>query len=160
MSLEGWFCLYDLIILFFFFPCSVIFDRLGDKGRIYQQATMMHLSNYAEDGLRTMVFAYRKIEALEYESWNIMFTKAKATIGPEREELLEETSELIEKDLFLLGAVAVEDKLQKGVSYLPSSLFVLSPQFKIKSVPAGKEYIYIYIYCTNLHSETLNFVIR
>lgn len=93
----------------------MIFERLADEGKIYQQATMMHMSNYAEDGLRTMVFASRKIKASEYQDWNVMFTKAKATVGPERDELLENASEMIEKDLFLLGAVAVEDKLQKGV---------------------------------------------
>ncbi|KAH6800420.1 ATPase E1-E2 type family protein / haloacid dehalogenase-like hydrolase family protein [Perilla frutescens var. hirtella] len=94
---------------------EVIFDRLADGGRTYQQATVMHLSNYAEDGLRTMVFAYRRIGAREYESWSSVFTKAKATVCPERDELLENASEMIEKDLILLGAVAVEDKLQKGV---------------------------------------------
>lgn len=75
----------------------------------------MHLSNYAEDGLRTMVFAYRRIGVSEYESWSSVFAKAKVTVGPERDELLENASEMIEKDLILLGAVAVEDKLQKGV---------------------------------------------
>ncbi|KAL7089629.1 hypothetical protein ACP275_13G196000 [Erythranthe tilingii] len=94
---------------------EVIFDRLADNGRTYQQATVMHLSSYGEDGLRTMVFAYKKIDALEYEKWNTVFTKAKAVVGQEREELLKNASELIEKDLILLGAVAVEDKLQKGV---------------------------------------------
>ncbi|XP_059634389.1 probable phospholipid-transporting ATPase 5 [Cornus florida] len=94
---------------------NIIFDRLADNGRTYQLATSMHLSNYAEDGLRTMAFAYRIIEATEYEQWNSIFTKAKATIGPQREELLMSASEMIEKDLILLGAVAVEDKLQKGV---------------------------------------------
>ncbi|KAI3501644.1 hypothetical protein L1887_29567 [Cichorium endivia] len=95
---------------------NIIFDRLGDGGRTYQHATTMHLANYAEDGLRTMVFAYRKIKDLEYEEWSSIFTKAKATIGPEREELLENVSEIIEKDLVLLGAIAVDDKLQDGVA--------------------------------------------
>ncbi|KAL0398163.1 UNVERIFIED_CONTAM: putative phospholipid-transporting ATPase 5 [Sesamum radiatum] len=90
-------------------------DELADNGRTYQQATVMHLSMYAEDGLRTMVFAYKKIGLPEYENWSSVFKKAKATIGPEREELLENASEMIEKELLLLGAVAVEDKLQKGV---------------------------------------------
>lgn len=62
------------------------------------------------------MFAYRIIEPTEYERWNSIFTKAKATIGPQRDELLERASELIEKDLILLGAAAVEDKLQNGVS--------------------------------------------
>ncbi|XP_076912027.1 putative phospholipid-transporting ATPase 4 [Bidens hawaiensis] len=95
---------------------NIIFDRLGDGGRTYQHATSMHLANYAEDGLRTMVFAYKQIEDSEYEEWNSSFSKAKAVIGPERDELLENVSEIIEKDLVLLGAVAVDDKLQDGVA--------------------------------------------
>lgn len=75
----------------------------------------MHLSNYAEDGLRTMLFAYRKIEQKEYDNWNLQFMKAKATVGPQQEELLETASQIIERDLHLLGAVAVDDKLQNGV---------------------------------------------
>ncbi|CAI9114972.1 OLC1v1015801C1 [Oldenlandia corymbosa var. corymbosa] len=94
---------------------NVIFDRLADNGRTHQQATQAHLSSYAEDGLRTMLFAYRKIGVTEYDEWNKVFTKAKTTVGAEREGLLEQASEMIEKDLFLLGAVAIEDKLQKGV---------------------------------------------
>lgn len=107
---------FPLVLIF-----SIIFDRLADNGRAYEQATTMHLSSYAEDGLRTLAFAFRTIEAAEYESWNTIFTQAKATIGPEREELLEQASETIEKDLILLGVVAVEDKLQKGVSQLSPS---------------------------------------
>ncbi|GMI93611.1 Aminophospholipid ATPase 5 [Hibiscus trionum] len=94
---------------------SIIFDRLSDNGRTYKQETALHLLSYAEDGLRTLAFAYREIEAAEYESWNTKFTQAKATIGPEREELLEQGSEMIENNLILLGVVAVEDKLQEGV---------------------------------------------
>ncbi|XP_071694162.1 probable phospholipid-transporting ATPase 4 [Rutidosis leptorrhynchoides] len=95
---------------------NIIFDRLGDGGRTYQHATTMHLADYAEDGLRTMVFAYRKIKDSEYEEWSSSFAKAKAAMGPERDELLENISENIEKDLVLLGAVAVDDKLQAGVA--------------------------------------------
>lgn len=103
---------------------SIIFDRLAENGRSYQQATTLHLSNYAEDGFRTLAFAYRKLEAAEYEQWNSIFKVAKTTIGPEREEVLEKASEMIEKDLILLGVAAVEDKLQKGVSNLSFSIFV------------------------------------
>ncbi|XP_076928087.1 putative phospholipid-transporting ATPase 7 [Bidens hawaiensis] len=94
---------------------NIILGRLGDGGRAYQHATSMHLANYAEDGLRTMVFAYKQIEDSEYEEWNSSFSEAKAVIGPERDELLENISEIIEKDLVLVGAVAVDDKLQDGV---------------------------------------------
>lgn len=103
-----------LLVLVF----SIIFDRLADNGRTYQEATTSHLSNYAEDGLRTIAFAYRILDLAVYEQWNSIFIKAKTTIGPEREELLEEATEMVEKELILLGVAAVEDKLQKGVSLL------------------------------------------
>jgi phospholipid-translocating ATPase len=44
--------------------------------------------------------------------------QAKTTVGPERGELLEHATEMIEKELILLGVAAVEDKLQKGVSLI------------------------------------------
>ncbi|KAF9618054.1 hypothetical protein IFM89_000005 [Coptis chinensis] len=94
---------------------SIIFDLLADNGKLHQWATTSHPSDYAEDGFRTLAFAYRKIGSEEYAKWNARFTKAKTTIGPEREELLENASKMIEKDLILLGAAAVEDKLQRGV---------------------------------------------
>ncbi|XP_030549237.1 probable phospholipid-transporting ATPase 5 [Rhodamnia argentea] len=94
---------------------SIIFERLADDGKSYEEATSSHLLCYAEDGFRALAFAYRTIERAEYEHWDSVFTKAKTTVGPERDELLESASEMIEKDLILLGAAAIEDKLQKGV---------------------------------------------
>ncbi|XP_068656331.1 probable phospholipid-transporting ATPase 4 [Aristolochia californica] len=94
---------------------SIILDRLAENGKLYQTETVVHLSDYAEDGLRTLAFAYRKLDSSEYQIWSSIFAKAKTTVGPEREKLLENASEMIEKDLILLGVAAVEDKLQKGV---------------------------------------------
>ena len=93
----------------------MIYERLGEDGREYEEATKLHLADYADAGLRTLVLAYRKINALEYESWSREFFKAKTYIGADRDVKLEDASELIEKDLILVGATGVEDKLQKGV---------------------------------------------
>ncbi|XP_024543143.1 probable phospholipid-transporting ATPase 4 [Selaginella moellendorffii] len=103
------------IILFCKGADSVIFERLGANGRQYEEATRVHLGKYAEAGLRTLVLAYRKIEETEYIRWNETFQNAKITVGIERELLLNNASDELEKDLVLLGATAVEDKLQKGV---------------------------------------------
>ena len=43
------------------------------------------------------------------------FTEAKNSLSADREEMIEEVAEKIERDLILLGATAVEDKLQNGV---------------------------------------------
>ncbi|XP_072964260.1 probable phospholipid-transporting ATPase 4 isoform X1 [Typha angustifolia] len=94
---------------------SIIFDRLSKNGRMYEDDTTKHLNEYGEAGLRTLALAYRELEESEYTTWNIEFLKAKTTIGPDREAQLERLSDWIERELILVGATAVEDKLQKGV---------------------------------------------
>lgn len=66
--------------------------------------------------MRTLALAYRNLEESEYLAWNSEFQKARTTIGAEREAMLERAADLMEKDLILVGATAVEDKLQPGVS--------------------------------------------
>ncbi|KAK9282396.1 hypothetical protein L1049_005313 [Liquidambar formosana] len=94
---------------------SIIFDRLSKNGRMYEEATTRHLNEYGETGLRTLALAYRKLEESEYSAWNNEFVKAKTSIGADREAMLERVSDMMERDLILVGATAVEDKLQKGV---------------------------------------------
>ncbi|GKA12944.1 probable phospholipid-transporting ATPase 4 [Tanacetum coccineum] len=97
---------------------SIIFDRLSKNGRTFEEATKRHLHEYAEAGLRTLAFAYRKLETSKYSSWNEEFMKAKTLIGGDRDAMLERLSDIVEKDLVLVGATAVEDKLQPGVLFL------------------------------------------
>lgn len=95
--------------------CSIIFDRMSKNGKKYLEATTKHLNDYGEAGLRTLALAYRKLEEQEYSAWNNEFQKAKASVGAERDSMLERVSDMMEKELILVGATAVEDKLQKGV---------------------------------------------
>ncbi|CAL5361204.1 unnamed protein product [Camellia sinensis] len=94
---------------------SIIFERLSKNGRMYEEATTKHLNVYGEAGLRTLALSYKKLEEAEYTAWNNEFVKAKTAIGGDREAMLEKISDMMEKDLILIGATAVEDKLQKGV---------------------------------------------
>ncbi|XP_039009204.1 probable phospholipid-transporting ATPase 4 [Hibiscus syriacus] len=94
---------------------SVIFDRLSKNGRLYEEDTTRHLNEYAEAGLRTLALAYKKLGESEYSAWNDDFQKAKTSVGADRERMLENVAEMMERDLILIGATAVEDKLQKGV---------------------------------------------
>lgn len=84
------------------------------------EATTRHLNEYGESGLRTLALAYRKVDEQEYSAWNSEFQKAKAAVGSDREETLERLSDAMERDLILVGATAVEDKLQKGVGFYHS----------------------------------------
>ncbi|KAF3432268.1 hypothetical protein FNV43_RR27007 [Rhamnella rubrinervis] len=85
------------IILFSKGADSVMFERL------------------AENGLRTLIIAYRELGEEEYREFDEKFTLAKNSVSADRETLIDEVAQNIERDLILLGATAVEDKLQNGV---------------------------------------------
>ena len=72
------------------------------------------MQDYATEGLRTLCIAMRDISDAEYREWVAVYDQAAATING-RGDALDQAAELIEKDLVLLGATAIEDKLQEGV---------------------------------------------
>ncbi|KAH0608463.1 uncharacterized protein H6S33_001597 [Morchella sextelata] len=92
---------------------TVIMERLH-KDNPMVEATLQHLEDYATEGLRTLCLAMREIPDEEYRQWSAIYDKAATTINNRGEEL-DKAAELIEKDLYLLGATAIEDKLQDGV---------------------------------------------
>ncbi|KAF9898782.1 hypothetical protein BX616_003618 [Lobosporangium transversale] len=92
---------------------TVILERLGTENE-FVDATMQHLEDYATEGLRTLCVAMREIPESEYQNWCQIYDRAATTIQNRSDEL-DKAAELIEKNLFLLGATAIEDKLQDGV---------------------------------------------
>ncbi|KAL1291279.1 hypothetical protein HN51_059826 [Arachis hypogaea] len=94
---------------------SVMFERLAKNGREFEEKTKQHINEYADAGLRTLILAYRELDEDEYNQFNKEFMEAKNLVSADREQVIEEISKKIEKDLILLGATAVEDKLQNGV---------------------------------------------
>ncbi|KAJ4973240.1 hypothetical protein NE237_006414 [Protea cynaroides] len=94
---------------------SVMFERLSKDGQIFAVETKDHISKYAAAGLRTLVIAYRELGEEEYRIWEEEFLKAKTSLSGVHDELVYAAVDKIERDLILLGATAVEDKLQKGV---------------------------------------------
>ncbi|QSL64765.1 hypothetical protein MERGE_002067 [Pneumocystis wakefieldiae] len=92
---------------------TVILERLS-KNSLYSEKTLQHLEDYAMGGLRTLCLAMREISEEEYEKWAVIYDEATTTIN-NRADALDKASELIEKELLLLGATAIEDKLQEGV---------------------------------------------
>ena len=72
----------------------------------------------------------------EYQEWNKEYYTA-STAFDERDAKIDEISEDIEKKLFLLGATAIEDKLQDGV---PDSIDTLaSANIKIWVLTGDKQ---------------------
>lgn len=94
-----------------------MFERLAENGRAYEEETRDHVNQYAEAGLRTLILAYRELSEEEYMVFNGSFSEAKNSVSADRESVIDQVTEKIEKDLILLGATAVEDKLQQGVGF-------------------------------------------
>ncbi|XP_014552077.1 hypothetical protein COCVIDRAFT_111210 [Bipolaris victoriae FI3] len=93
---------------------TVILERLS-KDNPYVEATLTHLEEYASEGLRTLCLAMREIPEDEFQEWWSIFNTAQTTVSGNRAEELDKAAELIERDMTLLGATAIEDKLQDGV---------------------------------------------
>lgn len=93
---------------------TVILERLGPDNPTVE-ATLQHLEEYASDGLRTLCLAMREIPEEDFQQWYQIFDKASTTVSGNRAEELDKAAELIEKDFYLLGATAIEDRLQDGV---------------------------------------------
>lgn len=94
-----------------------MFERLALNGREFEENTREHVHEYADAGLRTLILAYRELAEEEYRVFNEQFTEAKNLVSADRDAMIDEVTERVEKDLILLGATAVEDKLQQGVSF-------------------------------------------
>lgn len=101
---------------------SMIYSRLiPDEQRQLRASTGEHLEMFAREGLRTLCIGQREISEEEYQEWNADYdVAANAVVG--REEKLEEVSDRIENQLWLVGGTAIEDRLQDGV---PESISLL-----------------------------------
>ncbi|XP_024543304.1 phospholipid-transporting ATPase 1 isoform X2 [Selaginella moellendorffii] len=84
-------------------------------------ATQRHLDFYSTQGLRTLVVAFKDLGQPEFEEWHEKYKRA-STALVDRVKLLREAASLIERNLALLGATAIEDRLQDGVPETISSL--------------------------------------
>jgi phospholipid-transporting ATPase len=93
---------------------TVILERLGKDNPVVD-ITLQHLEEYATEGLRTLCLAMREVPEDEFQRWWQIFDKASTTVSGNRAEELDKAAEIIEHDFYLLGATAIEDKLQDGV---------------------------------------------
>ena len=95
---------------------SVIYSLLAPEARdaAVCERTLRHLSAFASEGLRTLVLAQRELDPEWYRGWNQRYVRA-LTATVDRDERLHEVAVEIETGLRLVGATAIEDKLQEGV---------------------------------------------
>ncbi|KAJ7350407.1 calcium transporting ATPase [Mycena albidolilacea] len=135
---------------------TVILERLS-KNQPYTEKTLVHLEDYATEGLRTLCLAYRDIPEQEYRQWAAIYDQAAATVNG-RGDALDQAAELIEKDLFLLGATAIEDKLQDGVPDTIHTLQMAGIKVWVLTGDRQETAINIGMSC-RLISESMNLVI-
>ena len=103
------------VVLFCKGADSVIYERLrADHDPELKAATLRDLETFANGGLRTLCIARRYLDNSEYESWAKKYDAACAAVE-DREGEIERACELVEHSLDILGATALEDKLQEGV---------------------------------------------
>ena len=86
--------------------------RIEEKRADY--VSNLHFQRFALDGLRTLVLGTRDLTEQEFSDWKAAHHNAAIALD-NREEKLDQVYNQIEKDLDLLGATAIEDKLQNGV---------------------------------------------
>ncbi|KAI9342517.1 hypothetical protein DFJ73DRAFT_603672, partial [Zopfochytrium polystomum] len=96
---------------------AVILERLkaarSPEDETILDSTREHLSEFAIEGLRTLLYAWRVLEPSYFLDWMERYNKA--SVGETRAEALDALATEIERDLELLGATAIEDRLQQGV---------------------------------------------
>lgn len=88
---------------------SLVIDDHAVFERCFQ-----HLNDFATEGLRTLMYASRFLDESTYTEWKQAYQEASTSLV-DRQEKIEKVGEQIETQLELVGATAIEDKLQKGV---------------------------------------------
>ncbi|KAK9844803.1 hypothetical protein WJX74_007043 [Apatococcus lobatus] len=105
------------IILFCKGADTVIYERLDHSNKanmLMKDSTRQHMEEFGAAGLRTLCLSYAQLDEQVYDAWQLKYFEAKTCLTG-RDEKLAEVSELIERNLILVGCTAIEDKLQEGV---------------------------------------------
>ncbi|CAK7217959.1 drs2 neo1 protein [Sporothrix curviconia] len=84
-----------------------------NEGAVFERC-FQHIDDFASEGLRTLLFAYRYVEDDDYRKWKTLYQDATTSLV-NRQERIEAAADIIEQGFDLAGATAIEDKLQQGV---------------------------------------------
>jgi magnesium-transporting ATPase (P-type) len=99
---------------------NVIYQLMNPS--THSEQTLINLKLFAEEGLRTLVCAQVELDEVFYKDWNKnVFEQANTTLE-DKEEAVAKAAEQVERNLELVGATAIEDKLQEGVPHTISEL--------------------------------------
>ncbi|KAI9919817.1 hypothetical protein PsorP6_017448 [Peronosclerospora sorghi] len=101
----------------------MIYQRLTDDPamRKVKNVTRDHMEKYADDGLRTLALAVKRLDEHWFQAWKKRFNEAQGSVAEidrrkdGQPNAIDALMEEIEAGLTLIGATAIEDKLQDGV---------------------------------------------
>uniref|UniRef100_A0A8C4PQT2 Phospholipid-transporting ATPase n=1 Tax=Equus asinus asinus TaxID=83772 RepID=A0A8C4PQT2_EQUAS len=108
LSQVLWFFILGDILLFCKGADSAVFPRVQNHEI---ELTKAHVERNAVDGYRTLCVAFKEIAPDDYERIDRQLIEAKMALQ-DREEKMEKVFDDIETNMNLIGATAVEDKLQ------------------------------------------------
>ncbi len=129
------------------------------------EATNRDLGVFSTQGLRTLILAYKELTNEQYTEFYTAYNAA-ANLIKGREEEVEKVCHIMERGMNLIGATAIEDKLQEGV---PRAIYNLRragikvilffrpvPKLKVWVITGDKEETAVNIgYATNLLSPEM-----
>jgi phospholipid-translocating ATPase len=94
---------------------TVMLPLLAERQMLAARATTVaHCDVFANGGLRTLLVARRRLGDDEFAQWKTRYDAAAAAMQ-NRDDALAAAAAELEQQLELLGATAIEDKLQDGV---------------------------------------------
>jgi len=103
------------IIIFCKGADSVIFERLAAGQDQIKEITLTHLQQFASEGLRTLCLGYRVLNEEEFNAWHERYKNASLMDSEEAQQQIALLNDEVENNFILIGATAIEDKLQDGV---------------------------------------------
>lgn len=96
-----------------------MFEYIGNDDLILNEEyvierTLEAIDEFSTEGLRTLLYGYKWIDNGVYEHWAARYNEAKISLT-DRSQKIQDVGAEIEEELHLVGATAIEDKLQDGV---------------------------------------------
>ncbi|OCT80725.1 hypothetical protein XELAEV_18027538mg [Xenopus laevis] len=119
--------------------------KLGEIDR-----TRIHVDEFASKGLRILCIAYKKFSPEEYNEIDQRLHEARTALQ-QREERLADVFNFIERDLVLLGATGVEDKLQDKVQETIEALRVAGIKVWVLTGDKHETAVSVSLSCGHFH---------
>jgi magnesium-transporting ATPase (P-type) len=100
---------------------SMMFSRCDKSLETINSHTQQHVDQYSIEGLRCLVVAVSVIEEENFDSWSKHYDEANTDLNELEKKKkgesndIETLEDLIERNLQVIGATAIEDRLQDGV---------------------------------------------